>query len=124
MPVNTPPSGIVWDRWDGGDATAQCPGRCRGALGWTEVSGRREVVQENAMGYNRVSRGRKGAVIQQTGKLFSNSLPTNAKVIHVQINNSSINNTATLTSRAKPIFSGTPRGGRKRRRLEELIASS
>lgn len=45
-----------------------------------------------------VSPGSKGAVTQQAGKRLPDSLPTNAEVIHVQTNNSSINNTAALTS--------------------------
>lgn len=87
-------SGMVWDRQRGGDT----PGGCRDAPGWAEVWGWRDPAQENTLGSKRVSPGSKGAGMQQTGKLTSSSLPTNAEVIHVQTNNSSINNAAAPTS--------------------------
>lgn len=86
--------GMVWDSQRRGDT----PGGCRGAPGWAEVWGPRDPAQENTLGSKRVSPGSKGAGMQQTGKLTSNPLPTNAEVIHVQTNNSSINNAAALTS--------------------------
>lgn len=74
------------------------PGGCRGAPGWAELWGARDPAQENTLGSRRVSPGSRGAGMQQAGKLTSSSLPTSAEVIHVQTNNSAINNTAAPTS--------------------------
>lgn len=60
--------------------------------------GARDPSQENTLGSERVSPGSKGAGMQQAGKLTSSLLPRNAEVIHVQTNNSSINNAAAPTS--------------------------